>query len=78
MTELSALGFLLAVSFFCNLVQGVKILDMEAYRRGYNQAKKIYKYDCKQIMLIDGGLYTSGPCHIERKYNENNKSSNML
>ena len=47
MSELSAMGFVLAVSVFCNLVQFLKIVDMEAYRRGYNNAKKVYKHNCK-------------------------------
>ena len=49
MSELNALGFLLAVSVFLNLVQFIKIVDMESYRRGYNNAKKVYKqYIVKQ------------------------------
>lgn len=36
---LELMGFVLAISFLANIMQLVMIVEMQAYRRGYNSAK---------------------------------------
>jgi hypothetical protein len=36
---LQLMGFVLAISFIANIMQLVMIVEMQAYRRGYNSAK---------------------------------------
>jgi hypothetical protein len=37
---LELLGFILAISFIANIMQLVMIVEMQAYRRGYNRGKQ--------------------------------------